>query len=193
MTPPVTLVLQSLPLFIFIAPVTWQVCVELEPNTEAVEDDKHIKLICISCKRRSEIPMRTQLDWYYINDHGGIEHIFQFIDKPQVLERRWEGRLQWKGSRDLQDLSISIINVKLNDTGTYRCMVTRQMAKMPPFVIIKTINLVVRVKALSDTTAWYSKIMTYSLLAHLTFWILVALVYCFRKIARAEARARDNV
>lgn len=31
----------------------------------------------------------------------------------------------WNGSKDLQDLSISIQNVTLNDTGKYECKVSR--------------------------------------------------------------------
>ena len=42
------------------------------------------------------------------------------------MEGPWEKRLLWNGSVDLQDLSIWILNVSLNDSGTYRCDVFRQ-------------------------------------------------------------------
>lgn len=37
----------------------------------------------------------------------------------------WKGRLTWKGSKDLQDISIGIVNVSANDSGRYECEVSR--------------------------------------------------------------------
>lgn len=42
------------------------------------------------------------------------------------MEGRWKGRLKWNGSQDLQDLSIRILNVTYNDSGTYECEVLRK-------------------------------------------------------------------
>ncbi|KAG9351477.1 hypothetical protein JZ751_022727, partial [Albula glossodonta] len=191
MTQPVKLVFQSIPLLIFIASVTLQVCVELFPETEAVEG-KDMKLICIICKRRAEINMRSKLDWYYITHDNKRIPIFQFIDKPEDLEGPWKGRLLWFGSKDLQDLTIILRNATLNDSGTYMCEVTRTMKDMPSISVRKNFTLVVREEALPDTTAFYSMIMMYVLLSLMSLWLVVALIYCFRKIARAEARVRDN-
>ncbi len=54
--------------------------------------------------------------------------IYQYDRKPQEpedAEMYWKGRLAWKGSKDLQDISISIVNVSANDSGTYECEVSR--------------------------------------------------------------------
>lgn len=48
--------------------------------------------------------------------------------KGEVLDERFEDRLHWNGSKsttDLQDGSIYILNVSLNDSGTYRCRFNR--------------------------------------------------------------------
>lgn len=47
-----------------------------------------------------------------------------------VVDVRFTDRLAWNGSKktlDLQDGSIYILNVTLNDTGTYRCYFDRTL------------------------------------------------------------------
>ncbi|XP_064207036.1 sodium channel regulatory subunit beta-3-like [Anguilla rostrata] len=191
MTPAVTLVFQSLPLLILIVPVMQQVCVEVDSETDAVKDQS-IRLTCISCQKRAEITMESQVNWYYINKDKSAIHILQYVDGPLYLEGRWMDRLLWNGSSNMQDLSVLIINVTLNDTGTYKCEVIRRMPNMPAFRVTKFINLVVREKALPNITAFYSEIMMYVVLTLMSVWLLLAVVFCFRKIARAEARAQDS-
>ncbi|KAJ8347557.1 hypothetical protein SKAU_G00261460 [Synaphobranchus kaupii] len=142
-----------------------------------------MKLTCISCQKRAEISMETQVNWYYVNKDNSTIHIFQYIDEAKYLEGRWKSRLLWVGGSNLQDLSIIIVNVSLNDTGTYKCEVIRKMTNMPAFVITKFINLVVREEVITMSI----------LLALLSFWLLVVLVHCFRKIARAEVHAQDSL
>lgn len=43
-----------------------------------------------------------------------------------------------------------------------------------------------------DTTALYSEIMMYVLLVFLTFWLLVEMIYCYRKISKSEELAQDT-
>lgn len=65
--------------------------------------------------------------------------------EPRNLEDHWKGRLVWKGSKDMQDISIGILNVTLNDTGTYKCMATRQY-KYEFFTSIGTKNITINLK-----------------------------------------------
>lgn len=46
--------------------------------------------------------------------------------------------------------------------------------------------------ASEDTTALYSEIMMYVLLVFLTFWLLVEMVYCYRKISKSDEQAQDT-
>ena len=63
----------------------------------------------------------------YWNLASPLQQIFQYRNgRPKEVEGPWEKRLLWNGSVDLQDLSIWILNVSLNDSGTYRCDVFRQ-------------------------------------------------------------------
>lgn len=104
---------------------------------------------------------------------------------PRDLEGPWRGRLVWNGSKDLQELSISILNVTMNDTGTYNCVVFRQFEfDSYSHSVTKTlvINLVVREE----------EIMMYVLLVFLTCWLLVEMVYCYRKISKSDEQAQDT-
>lgn len=42
-----------------------------------------------------------------------------------------------------------------------------------------------------DTTALYSEITMYLLLVFLTSWLLVEMVYCYRKISRSDEQPPD--
>lgn len=46
--------------------------------------------------------------------------------------------------------------------------------------------------ASQDITALYSQIMMYVLLVFLTFWLLVEMIYCYRKISKSDDQAQDN-
>lgn len=65
------------------------------------------------------------------------------------MDGPFKGRLVWNGSKDLQDLSIVILNVTLNDSGLYQCQVSREFDFRfftPTFSITKNISLTVKEK-----------------------------------------------
>ncbi|XP_066518862.1 sodium channel subunit beta-3 isoform X2 [Hoplias malabaricus] len=151
-----------------------------------------MKLLCISCLKREEIEAETKVNWYY---NPGGKLIYQFDNWPRDLDGPWKGRLVWNGSKDMQDVSISITNVTMNDSGSYTCEVHRKFffnLYTPTFSTRIQINLVVRKEASKDPTALYSEIMMYVLLVFLTFWLLVEMIYCYRKISKSDEQAQDS-
>lgn len=169
--------------------------VQKDIETEAVLGTP-IKLTCISCMKREEIEAKTKVDWYFFNSSSEVkQHIYEYNRSPPDEDGPWKGRLMWNGSKDLQDVSISITNVTMSDTGKYVCMVARTFSfnlYTPTFTNTITINLVVREKASTDSTALYSEIMMYVLLVFLTLWLLVEMIYCYRKISKADEQAQDS-
>ncbi|KAG5836884.1 sodium channel subunit beta-3 isoform X1 [Anguilla rostrata] len=184
----------SLSFLILVVQVSRPVCVEVESDTEAVQGNP-MKLTCISCMKREEVNAETRVDWYYIDLNNDEIPMFLYDGQPQEVDGPFKGRLQWNGSKDLQDVSISFINVTLNDTGTYKCEVFRQFqfdSYTPSFRGEKIINLVVRKEAPTDPTALYSEIMMYVLLVFLTFWLVVEMIYCYRKISKSDEQTQDS-
>ncbi|XP_053223374.1 sodium channel subunit beta-3 isoform X2 [Podarcis raffonei] len=101
------------------------VCVEVPSETEAVQGSR-MKLLCISCMKREEVSANTLVQWYYKTEGGIDEPIYKYENEKQELGSRFRGRLQWDGSIDMQDVSISVLNISLNDSGIYTCNVTRE-------------------------------------------------------------------
>nr|XP_042124570.1 sodium channel subunit beta-1 isoform X1 [Peromyscus maniculatus bairdii] len=108
----------------------WGGCVEVDSETEAVYG-KTFKILCISCKRRSETSAETFTEWTF-RQKGTEEFVKILRYENEVLQleedERFEGRVVWNGSRgtkDLQDLSIFITNVTYNHSGDYECHVYR--------------------------------------------------------------------
>uniref|UniRef100_A0A3Q2YNL5 Sodium channel regulatory subunit beta-3 n=1 Tax=Hippocampus comes TaxID=109280 RepID=A0A3Q2YNL5_HIPCM len=172
----------------------WPVCVDVPSGTEAVLG-KMMKLTCISCMKREEVKVKTHVDWYYMTKvEQGVAPDKTLIYKyegnfPMEMDGPFKGRLMWDGSQDLQDLSISIVNVTYNDSGVYECHVLREFefdAFTPSAFVLKNITLKVKEEASPDTTALYSEIMMYLLLVFLTFWLLIEMVYCYRKISKSD-------
>ncbi|XP_029923719.1 sodium channel regulatory subunit beta-3 isoform X2 [Myripristis murdjan] len=191
-------------LLIFVVHLSQPVCVNVPSETEAVLG-KSMKLTCISCMKREEVSAKTSVDWFYQpkeDQNTGFDncqdcmHIFEYKDgQPNELEGPWKGRLSWNGSQDLQDVSIRIRNVTYNDSGVYHCRVFRKFDFdyfTPSVTKNMTINLSVKEKASEDPTALYSEIMMYVLLVFLTFWLLVEMVYCYRKISKSDEQAQDT-
>ncbi|XP_071756813.1 sodium channel regulatory subunit beta-3 isoform X1 [Centroberyx gerrardi] len=192
--------LHTLLLLIIVVHFSQPVCVDVPSETEAVLG-KPMKLTCISCMKREEVSARTRVDWYYLpkQDQNIIQDpipIFVYKDgHPEETEGPWLGRLVWNGSQDLQDVSIRIRNVTFNDSGTYECQVFRKFEFdyfTPSVTETKVIELTVKEKASEDPAALYSEIMMYVLLVFLTFWLLVEMVYCYRKISKSDEQVQDT-
>ncbi|XP_068566988.1 sodium channel regulatory subunit beta-3 isoform X2 [Cebidichthys violaceus] len=192
--------LQTLVLLIFVVHLSRPVCVDIPSETDAVLG-KSMKLTCIACMKRDEIKSTTHVKWYYMpyeeKDIPSDETpIYKYeVDRPVELDGPFKGRLAWNGSQDLQDVSIRIINVTYNDSGIYVCNVHRQFTFdyfKPSVSLTKEIKLKVKAKATGETAALYSEIMMYVLLVCLTFWLLVEMVYCYRKISKSDEQAQDT-
>ncbi|XP_059186564.1 sodium channel subunit beta-3 isoform X2 [Centropristis striata] len=162
--------LQTLVLLIFVVHRSQPVCVDVPSDTDAVVG-RSMKLTCISCMKRDEIKAKTTVDWYYMpveeeeNTPPEKTQIYQYkIDTHYDFDGPFKGRLAWNGSQDLQDVSIRIINVTLNDTGVYECHVFREFEFdffNPSVSVEKEIRLKVKekVKGLIQTSyfAIYNK------------------------------------
>uniref|UniRef100_A0A672M7L6 Sodium channel regulatory subunit beta-3 n=1 Tax=Sinocyclocheilus grahami TaxID=75366 RepID=A0A672M7L6_SINGR len=173
-------------------------CAEVDSMTEAVAG-KGFLLVCISCKRREEVPGSAIVDWHY-KAAGSDEfiHIFQYeYNNPIILHENFEGRLEWKGTmgtKDVQIGSVFIHNVTYNDTGTYLCTFHRTLylpLNEEHVVISKEVELTVVENANPELTAVISEIMMYVLIAVLQLWMIGVLIYCYRKIY-AENEARET-
>lgn len=189
--------LRTLVLFTFTVHPSGPVCVDVPSDTEAVLG-KPMKLTCISCMKREEVTARTRVDWYYMpksEENSRLEktHIYVFEDSiPKPLDGPFRGRLKWNGSQDLQDVSIQVLNVTYNDSGIYECHIRREFKFGFSFSVNKSITLTVKEKATQDPAAIYSEIMMYVLLVFLTLWLLVEMVYCYRKISKSDEQTQDT-
>uniref|UniRef100_A0A8D0EAR8 Sodium channel regulatory subunit beta-3 n=1 Tax=Salvator merianae TaxID=96440 RepID=A0A8D0EAR8_SALMN len=176
------------------ASVCSAVCVEVPSETEAVQGS-HMKLLCISCMKREEVSANTVVKWYYKAEGGKDEPIYEFQNEKREFGARFRGRLQWEGSSDMQDVSISVLNVTLNDSGIYTCNVSREFNfELHRPVVTKStlIHLTVVEEEGEDFTSVISEIMMYILLVFLTLWLLIEMVYCYRKVSKAEEAAQEN-
>ncbi|KAK2532726.1 Scn3b [Columba guinea] len=170
------------------------VCVEVPSETEAVQG-KSMKLLCISCMKREEVTASTMVEWFYRPEGGKDELIYKYRKMNHEFQSRFSGRIQWNGSKDMQDVSITVLNVTLNDSGTYTCNITREFEfeiHRPLFTSSRQIHLTVVEEAGEDFTSVISEIMMYILLVFLTLWLLIEMVYCYRKVSKAEEAAQEN-
>ncbi|XP_032086011.1 sodium channel subunit beta-3 [Thamnophis elegans] len=174
--------------------ICFSVCVEVPSETEAVQGSR-MKLMCISCMKREEVLANTVVKWFYKPEGGQDVAIYEFNNEKRELESPFQGRLEWNGSADMQDVSISVLNISLNDSGIYTCNVTREFlfeTHRPIFTSSTLIHLTVMKDAGRDLTALISAIMMYILLVFLTLWLLIEMVYCYRKVSKAEDAAQEN-
>ncbi|KAL7981549.1 hypothetical protein Chor_005637 [Crotalus horridus] len=126
---------------------------------------------------------------------SGALQIYEYNNEKRELESPFQGRLEWNGSADMQDVSISVLNISLNDSGIYTCNVTREFlfeAHRPIFTRSTLIHLTVVEDAGKDVTSFISAIMMYILLVFLTLWLLIEMIYCYRKVSKAEETAQEN-
>uniref|UniRef100_G3U3M7 Sodium channel regulatory subunit beta-1 n=1 Tax=Loxodonta africana TaxID=9785 RepID=G3U3M7_LOXAF len=167
----------------------WGGCVEVDSETEAVYG-MTFKILCISCKRRSETNAETFTEWTF-RQKGTEEFVkvdLRYENEVLQLEEdeRFEGRVVWNGSRgtkDLQDLSIFITNVTYNHSGDYECHVYRLLFfenYEHNTSVVKKIHLEVVDKANRDMASIVSEIMMYVLIVVLTLW-LAEMVYCYKE------------
>ncbi|XP_036410938.1 sodium channel subunit beta-1-like [Megalops cyprinoides] len=171
-------------------------CAEVDSDTEAVAG-RGFKLGCISCKMRGEVEGSATVDWFFrAKGESDYVHIYNYEDEtPTIVDERFEDRVDWNGSKkttDLQDASIYILNVTFNDTGTYRCLFNRVLT-YPYYEFqtkaIKYIQLSVVAKATRGTASIVSEVMMYVSIIGLQLWLLVEMIYCYRKIAAAGDEA----
>ncbi|NXY38197.1 SCN3B protein, partial [Pomatorhinus ruficollis] len=170
------------------------VCVEVPSETEAVQGTD-MKLLCISCMKREEVTASTVVEWFYRPEGGKDEPIYEYRKTNHEFPSRFSGRIQWNGSKDMQDVSITVLNVTLNDSGIYTCNITREFEfeiHRPLFQSSRLIHLTVVEEAGEDFTSVISEIMMYILLVFLTLWLLIEMVYCYRKVSKAEEAAQEN-
>ncbi|KAM9317810.1 sodium channel regulatory subunit beta-3 [Pholidichthys leucotaenia] len=192
--------LQALALLFSVVHLSSSVCVDVPSDTEAVLG-KTMRLTCISCMKREEVKARTRVDWYFRpNMEENVQpekiHIYTFEESRGLhMDISYKYRLVWNGSQDLQDVSVLLHNITYNDSGVYECRILREFEfgfYTPSFPTIKNITLKVIAKATEDPTAIYSEIMMYVLLVFLTFWLLVEMVYCYRKISKSDEQPQDT-
>lgn len=171
-------------------------CAEVDSDTEAVAG-KGFKLGCISCKRRSEVLGQATVNWYFKGKgESEFSHIYNYDDKEgSVIGDHFEDRLNWHGSkqnRDIQDASIYLTNVTFNDSGTYRCYLNRLLTYEHyehETIISKEVHLTVVAKATRGTASIVSEVMMYVAIIGLQVWLLIEMIYCYRKISTAGEEA----
>ncbi|XP_042346338.1 sodium channel, voltage-gated, type I, beta a isoform X2 [Plectropomus leopardus] len=171
-------------------------CVEVDPDTEAVANEG-FKLGCISCKMRGEVPARATVDWYFMaSDETEFTHLYSYEEqRPYTSDPRFFDRLHWNGSKyteDLQDGSIYILNVTFNDTGTYKCMFSRTLMYTNyefQTNATKIFNVTVVPKLTRGMASILSEVMMYVSIIGLQVWLVVEMIYCYRKIAAAGEEA----
>ncbi|XP_073341932.1 sodium channel, voltage-gated, type I, beta a [Pagrus major] len=191
------LLLLPLVLLALQAPLCRGACVEVESDTEAVVS-KGFKLGCISCKMRAEVPARASVDWYFkASDETEFSRLYSYeYLKEEVIDPRFYDRLHWNGSkktRDLQDGSIYITNVTFNDSGTYKCIFNRILVYSEEYPYETSANKTVVMNVVPQLTrglaSILSEVMMYVSIIGLQLWLVVEMIYCYRKIAAAGEEA----
>lgn len=171
---------------VFVSQV-WGGCAEVDSLTEAVSGGGFL-LGCISCKRREEVPGRATVDWHFRPlGEDDFRHIYHY-DHPtaHILHKDFSNRLEWRGTqdRDIQTGTVYVHNITFNDTGTYRCTFQRTLFLLPVeqhVTVEKEVELTVVAVANRELTAVIAEIMMYVLIVFLQLWLILVLVYCYKK------------
>ncbi|XP_061453351.1 sodium channel subunit beta-1 isoform X2 [Rhineura floridana] len=177
-------------------------CVEVDSYTEAVVG-KTFQILCISCKKRSETEAEAFTEWYF-REKEAEEFVKILRYHPDehltVYDPHFVDLVHWNGTkniRDLQDLSIFLLNVSYDHMGEYVCTVNRTLFYPGDFthniMVNKTIHVEVVDKANREIASIVSEIMMYVLIVVLTIWLVAEMIYCYKKISAAtEAAAQEN-
>lgn len=160
----------------------------MDSLTEAVAGEGFL-LGCISCKKREEVSGHATVDWHFkpLGEEEFI-HIFHYSHPTaDILHKDFSGRLEWQGtqSSDIQTGAVYMHNVTFNDTGTYRCTFHRTLFLSladEHVTVEKEVELTVVAEANRELTAVIAEIMMYVLIIVLQLWLIVVLVYCYRKV-----------
>ncbi|XP_023250624.1 sodium channel subunit beta-1 [Seriola lalandi dorsalis] len=171
-------------------------CAEVDSDTEAVAG-KGFKLGCISCKRRSEVEGAATVEWYFrAKGEADFIHIYTYNEDGATIESdHFMDRVDWNGSKrsnDIQDASIYLLNVTFNDSGTYQCFFNRILFYENyeyNTIVSKVVHLSVVAKASRGTASIVSEVMMYVSIIGLQVWLLIEMIYCYRKIAAAGEEA----
>ncbi|XP_033957983.1 sodium channel, voltage-gated, type I, beta a isoform X2 [Pseudochaenichthys georgianus] len=115
--------------------------------------------------------------------------------EANITDERFFERLVWNGSKhtnDLQDGSIFILNVTFNDTGRYKCIFSRTLM-YPAYEFStfpnKTIDMTVVPELTRGWASILSEVMMYVSLIGLQVWLVIEMIYCYRKISVAGEEA----
>ncbi|KAF7211441.1 sodium channel, voltage-gated, type I, beta b [Nothobranchius furzeri] len=171
-------------------------CAEVDSDTEAVAGEG-FKLGCISCKKRSEVEATATVEWYF-SPRGESEFfpLYTYDENGPTIEHEYfMDRIAWNGSKrsnDIQDATIYLLNVTFNDSGTYRCFFHRTLYyehHQHYDRIDKVVYLNVVAKANRGTASIVSEVMMYVSIIGLQVWLLIEMIYCYRKIAAAGEEA----
>ncbi|XP_054477693.1 sodium channel, voltage-gated, type I, beta a [Anoplopoma fimbria] len=190
------LLLLPLALLVLQASLCHGACVEVDSDTEAVADGG-FKLGCISCKMRGEVRATASVKWYFkALDEANFTEFYNYGKyNDNIIDPRFTGRLFWNGSKqteDLQDGSIFIINVTFNDSGTYMCKFSRTL-NYSNFQFITNSNKTFFMKVVPQITrglaSILSEVMMYVTIIGLQVWLVVEMIYCYRKISAAGEEA----
>ncbi|KAF3834298.1 hypothetical protein F7725_025502, partial [Dissostichus mawsoni] len=174
-------------------------CAEVDSDTEAVAG-VGFKLGCISCKRRTEVVATATVEWYFRSkEESDFSHIYSYNENGATVESdNFMDRVDWNGSKrsnDIQDASIYLLNVTFNDSGTYQCFFHRILTYDNyeySTIISKVVTLTVVAKATRGTASIVSEFMMYFTVIGLQVWLLIEMIYCYRKIsAHGEEALRE--
>ncbi|KAM6904066.1 sodium channel, voltage-gated, type I, beta b [Lycodopsis pacificus] len=171
-------------------------CAEPDSDTEAVAG-KGFKLGCLSCKRRSEVTGTATVQWYFRGKgEADFYHIYTYNEEgPTIESDNFMDRVDWNGSKrspDIQDASIYLLNVTFNDSGTYQCFFNRILFYDNyeySTTVNKVVHLTVVAKATRGTASIVSEVMMYVTIIGLQVWLLIEMIYCYKKISTAGEEA----
>uniref|UniRef100_A0A3Q2YY86 Sodium channel regulatory subunit beta-3 n=1 Tax=Hippocampus comes TaxID=109280 RepID=A0A3Q2YY86_HIPCM len=169
-------------------------CAEPDSDTEAGVG-QGFKLGCISCKRRSEVKASATVEWYF-KAKGEVDfvQIYTFSEMgPTIENEHFMDRLDWNGSKrsnDIQDAKVVYLTVV--DKGRCRnvvlCAYHHENSFFPPH-LRDIICLTSPCAATRGTASIVSEVMMYVSIIGLQVWLLIEMIYCYRKIAAAGEEA----